>query len=91
MPPSIYGQMRGEDFIRHFEGPEGRAHPLAEWEMYLAARKILFRANPAPAGDPEIAKVRDHRNAVLGRGGCADVDIQGRWRVISPFIDADGI
>lgn len=33
MTPPLYGRMSGEDFIRHFEGPAGRAHPLAEWEM----------------------------------------------------------
>lgn len=92
MTPPLYGRMNGEDFIRHFEGPAGRAHPLAEWEMFLAARKILTRGSPTPAGgDPEIAKVRARRDAVLGKGIPENIDILGRWRVVAPFIDTDGV
>lgn len=92
MTSPLYGRMSGEDFIRHFEGPTGRAHPLGEWEMYLAARKILTRASPSATGrDAEIAKLRARKEEVLAGGRADNIDIVGRWRVVGPFIDADGI
>lgn len=56
------------------------------------ARKILTRESPSSAaGDPEIAKVRARKDEVLAPGTEENIDILGRWRVVAPFIDADGV